>query len=110
MSRIMRNFKRRRMLRGLARRLSQRSFSQRAVVSPCHPGLTWTCHVCGKERPDASIDVYQRRHMWPGGVVVTENVRYCNDKPECRVGARDVFWTKVEGDHKRMDAEYVKRP
>lgn len=54
--------------------------------------LTWTCHVCGKERPDERISVYSRQKTLPGGVVMTENVRYCNDSPDCEAKARDVHW------------------
>ena len=44
--------------------------------------LTWTCHVCGRTRPDAAISVYQTERM-VNGVLITQNVRYCNDDPEC---------------------------
>ena len=54
-------------------------------------GGTWTCHVCGKERPDAKISVYSRT-VQKGTVGITENVRYCNDNPECEAGAEKVSW------------------
>lgn len=54
--------------------------------------ITWTCHVCGKERPDALISVHKRdiseRFNLPSGTV-SENVRYCNDSDECREKARE---------------------
>jgi hypothetical protein len=48
--------------------------------------LTWTCHVCGDERPDTAISVFKREHT--GAVAFTENIRYCNDRPACIEGAR----------------------
>lgn len=51
----------------------------------------WTCHVCGEYRPDALISVYQRRGRM-NGVPITENVRYCNDRPACRAGVEHVSW------------------
>lgn len=42
---------------------------------------TWTCHVCGKERPDAYISVASGFiKELPGAQI---NIRYCNDNPEC---------------------------
>jgi hypothetical protein len=46
--------------------------------------LTWTCHVCGKERPDDKISVYSsEKEVGDTGVKMTQNVRYCNDNPDC---------------------------
>jgi hypothetical protein len=42
--------------------------------------LTWTCHICGDERPDEMIGVF--KHYHPGGL--QENVRYCLDRAGCR--------------------------
>ena len=53
--------------------------------------IEWTCHVCGELRPDDKISVYSRtisKHDIP----ITENVRYCNDNPECIEGAKKVRW------------------
>ena len=50
---------------------------------------TWTCHVCGEERPDALISVYSRQVPLGRGIVASENVRYCNDRPACAAGAID---------------------
>jgi hypothetical protein len=48
--------------------------------------LTWTCHVCKKTRPDAAISVYKvdisATHGLPPGTM-QQNIRYCNDNPEC---------------------------
>lgn len=47
---------------------------------------TWTCHICGDERPDVRISVYS--FPIDGLPNATRNVRYCNDRPECFRGAR----------------------
>jgi hypothetical protein len=49
---------------------------------------TWTCHVCKDERPDAQISVMKHATMIRG-IEVQQNVRYCNDRPECVDGATD---------------------
>lgn len=55
-----------------------------------HIPLSWTCHICGRERPDADIAVHQTdmsglRGFPPGTVL--HNVRYCVDSPECAAKA-----------------------
>lgn len=56
--------------------------------------LTWTCHVCKAERPDERISVlkHEREVDLTGTgfrpMRFTENVRYCNDRPECVAGAK----------------------
>jgi len=48
--------------------------------------ITWTCHVCGKERPDARISVFKRDISQSLGLptgIAFENVRYCNDSDSC---------------------------
>lgn len=54
-----------------------------------HP-LTWKCHVCGAVRPDAKISVRKTAWMLGGDVPVEQNVRYCNDRPACEEGSKDV--------------------
>lgn len=49
----------------------------------------WTCHVCGDYRPDELIAVVSSKRM-VGGVEMTQNVRYCIDRPDCVRGALDV--------------------
>lgn len=48
--------------------------------------MTWKCHICGKERPNAAISVFQSdlsgRHGLPAGTMKM-NVRYCNDRLAC---------------------------
>ena len=68
--------------------------------------LTWTCHVCGDRRPDDKVSVHSRKgvmgpdgRMYPlgtSGVELTENVRYCNDRPACSEGARTYSHFKGE--------------
>lgn len=58
------------------------------------PG-TWTCHVCGYERPDRFISVHKHHRELIPGVPFTENVRYCNDRPACREGAASVHFVSV---------------
>lgn len=68
-------------------------------------GGTWTCHVCGKERPDAMISVYKvdtsASHGLPPGTM-TQNIRYCNDDPACVVGARS---TRHSGEPDASDTD-----
>jgi NMD protein affecting ribosome stability and mRNA decay len=59
-------------------------------------GLTWTCHVCGRERPDALISV---AHVVcdtgeADGIPVTANVRYCNDRQACYAGVEELSFVK----------------
>ena len=49
--------------------------------------ITWSCMVCGEKRPDDKISVASSEHVLPGGAVLKKNVRYCNDQPECKLGA-----------------------
>lgn len=50
--------------------------------------LTWTCHVCGDERADANISVAKHTNINGYGHRWDENVRYCNDRPECEKQAK----------------------
>jgi hypothetical protein len=56
--------------------------------------LTWKCHVCGDERPDALIGVFSKEVELAGGVMATQNVRYCLDRESCVEGAKQVDWLK----------------
>jgi len=56
--------------------------------------LTWTCHVCHEERPDAAISVLSKPIEVAPGVVATQNVRYCNDRPSCIAGADGIVLLK----------------
>lgn len=66
--------------------------SARMTLMPSNPSLTWTCHVCGEERPDPCIGVLSRDRPTDLGVRVRENVRHCNDRRECAEGAKDIFF------------------
>lgn len=56
---------------------------------------TWTCHICKRERPDAAISV--RRHVTvTNGIEMTQNVRYCNDDPDCIKGAETFRFIKSD--------------
>ena len=56
--------------------------------------LTWKCHVCGDERPDAKISVFSKPLMINGQVCGQTNVRYCNDRQACIEGAPNVDFMK----------------
>ncbi len=48
--------------------------------------LTWTCHICHRERPDAMIGVYKSDLSADWGLppgTMLQNVRYCLDDPAC---------------------------
>lgn len=49
--------------------------------------MTWRCHVCGDERPDAAISTYVRHYRLPGGVPMATSIRFCNDRSACAEGA-----------------------
>lgn len=54
--------------------------------------MYWTCHICKRERPDASISVHKRDSSTDWGLppgTMQENIRYCNDIPNCAERARD---------------------
>ena len=53
--------------------------------------MTWTCHICGKERGDENINVltYFLKDL-PGA---ERNIRYCNDNEECFAGAQEKLKT-----------------
>jgi len=55
---------------------------------------TWTCHICGRERPDNRISVLTKPLIMNGKVVGEQNIRYCNDNPKCLEGAKKFSHTK----------------
>lgn len=59
-----------------------------AITRTALERLTWTCHVCGDERPDDKISVAIHKHIDGNGIHYDENVRYCNDNPSCEKDAR----------------------
>lgn len=50
--------------------------------------ITWTCHICKEERPDDKISVITKPLFINGSAVGEQNIRYCNDRPECLKRAR----------------------
>ena len=56
--------------------------------------LTWTCHICKQERPDDKISVVTKPLLIKGQVVGQQNIRYCNDNPDCISGAQDYSFMK----------------
>ena len=54
---------------------------------------TFKCDVCGKERQEAFIDVLKKDRSSEWGLPegsLTENIKFCNDKPSCFFGAEKV--------------------
>ena len=58
--------------------------------------LTWKCHVCGEERPDAKISVLSKPVVIKGQVFCVQNIRYCNDRQRCIDSAKDFSFFKEE--------------
>jgi len=56
--------------------------------------LTWTCQICGQERPDAQISVLSKPLIINGQVCGQQNIRYCNDNPDCIAKAQDYDFMK----------------
>jgi len=49
---------------------------------------TWACHICKRERPDDKISVLTKPLVINGKAIGQQNIRYCNDNPECIEGAK----------------------
>lgn len=61
---------------------------------------TWTCHICKDERPDTFISVHRKPLVGANGVpsrVISENVRYCNDRPSCKQAAKTFSFVRNWG-------------
>lgn len=53
--------------------------------------LSWACHVCGDVRPDDKISVLTTEMVYgEGNIPMKQNVRYCNDRPNCVEGAKEI--------------------
>jgi hypothetical protein len=55
--------------------------------------ITWACHVCGRKRPDSLISVCKKDLSANYGLpanTITNNVRFCNDNPDCIEKAKTV--------------------
>lgn len=60
--------------------------------------LTWSCLVCGRERPDEAIGVTHQpvpgaEHLYPG--IARFNVRHCIDRPSCVLIASRPDWLRL---------------
>lgn len=44
---------------------------------------TWSCHICGKERPDSKISVLSKPLVAEEPDQGRQNIRYCNDDGMC---------------------------
>lgn len=60
-------------------------------------GMSWSCHGCGSERPDAAISVLTQSVPLERGGSMSLSLRYCNDRPNCAglVAEKAAAW-KVE--------------
>ncbi len=59
--------------------------------------ITWTCHICGEERPDNMIAVHKTDLSSEHGLppeTMQQNVRYCKDKPDCFTEALNFRFNK----------------
>jgi hypothetical protein len=64
---------------------------------------SWICHICGERRPDEFISVYSKDVSLELGFkkkgLAQQNVRYCNDKKECKDKAiTHTFFKKKDND------------
>jgi hypothetical protein len=59
----------------------------------------WKCQICGEERPDDKISVHSKPIVINGLVLGQTNVRYCNDRQDCKNKALDLdyfIWPILE--------------
>ncbi len=56
--------------------------------------ITWTCHICKKERPDRKISVRTTPLIINGQVMGKQNVRHCNDDIDCIKKAKNFKFVK----------------
>lgn len=59
----------------------------------------WRCEACGEVRDNDVISVASRTMPFGGGVTVTRNVCYCNDRDRCLDGAQAILddWEESGG-------------
>ena len=60
--------------------------------------MTWACHICKTERPDRFISVQTNdvKEDKSGVVIMQENIRFCNDNPDCRERAKTFSFYNIE--------------
>jgi hypothetical protein len=73
-------------------------FGHRPKPPPPPDDVTWLCHVCGDERPDAVIAVSHQpvagmEELFPD--LAHFNVRYCTDRPVCVLVASRPDWREL---------------
>lgn len=56
--------------------------------------LTWTCHICKRERPDNKISVFSKPLIVDGQELGKQNIRHCNDNLGCCQKAREFSFIK----------------
>lgn len=89
------------MLRRRKQRQKERLFEEENPSRELFKKLTWSCHICNRFRPDNKISVVTKPivGLGSGEVNVTQNIRYCNDNPECAEGAKTyTFYNLAGGD------------
>ncbi len=63
--------------------------------------MTWTCHICGRARPDPAIGVRSTdtsaEHGLPAGTM-KQNVRYCVDLRACVEASKTHRFTEPRQD------------
>jgi hypothetical protein len=67
--------------------------------------LTWTCYVCGDERPEDKISVYKKPLILLGQEHGTENIRYCHDRPMCVEAAPSKGLLSLQPDSRLLEEE-----
>jgi hypothetical protein len=72
--------------------------------------LTWTCHICRRERPDAQIAVWEHQrslpYLGPGHAVnFHEYVRFCRDDAACRERAKAFHFVPLRPDEQEAPAD-----
>jgi len=64
--------------------------------------VTWKCHICGRIRPDNRISVWRSdltQKFLQGKGLMKQNVRFCNDNPDCKEKAKTFrFFPKKKED------------
>jgi len=60
--------------------------------------VSWICDICKEERPDRKISVQSHDISHTMGMpsgTASYNVKYCNDRPRCKIGAEDRRWVAL---------------
>ena len=65
---------------------------------------TWRCHVCGRERPDQDIAVWEHGRLMER-VPFSEFVRFCRDDPDCLVKAKAFHFIPLRADEREVASD-----